>query len=75
VLVLQSAAAAARNGSRVRGVIAASKVNSDGRTTGISLPSGYAQGALLEEIYREAGVALDSIAFMEAHGTGTPVGD
>ncbi len=75
VLVLQSAAAAARNGSTVRGVIAASKVNSDGRTTGISLPSGYAQGALLEEIYREAGVALDAITFMEAHGTGTPVGD
>ncbi|TNC07334.1 SDR family NAD(P)-dependent oxidoreductase [Methylobacterium terricola] len=75
VLVLQSAQAAARNGSTVRGVIAASKVNSDGRTTGISLPSGYAQGALLDEIYREAGVALDSIAFVEAHGTGTPVGD
>ncbi|MGX7703234.1 SDR family NAD(P)-dependent oxidoreductase [Methylobacterium sp. Gmos1] len=75
VLVLQSARAAARNGATVRGVIAASKVNSDGRTTGISLPSGYAQGALLEEIYREAGVSLDSIAFMEAHGTGTPVGD
>ncbi|WP_407942745.1 SDR family NAD(P)-dependent oxidoreductase [Methylobacterium ajmalii] len=75
VLVLQSAEAAARNGATVRGVIAASKVNSDGRTTGISLPSGYAQGALLEEIYREAGVALDAIAFMEAHGTGTPVGD
>ncbi|MGF3026773.1 SDR family NAD(P)-dependent oxidoreductase [Methylobacterium aquaticum] len=75
VLVLQSAAAAARNGTTVRGVIAASKVNSDGRTTGISLPSGYAQGALLDEIYREAGVALDAIAFVEAHGTGTPVGD
>ncbi|KMO22683.1 type I polyketide synthase [Methylobacterium platani] len=75
VLVLQSAEAAARTGATVRGVIAASKVNSDGRTTGISLPSGYAQGALLEEIYREAGVALDAITFMEAHGTGTPVGD
>ncbi|WP_128560367.1 type I polyketide synthase [Methylobacterium crusticola] len=75
VLVLQSAAAAARQGATVRGVIAAAKVNSDGRTTGISLPSGYAQGALLEEIYREAEVPLDAIAFVEAHGTGTPVGD
>ncbi|WP_298965897.1 type I polyketide synthase [uncultured Methylobacterium sp.] len=75
VLVLQTAEAAARASASVRGVIAASKVNSDGRTTGISLPSGYAQGALLEEIYREAGVALDSVAFVEAHGTGTPVGD
>ncbi|ACL56934.1 type I polyketide synthase [Methylobacterium nodulans] len=75
VLVLQSAKAAARAGASVRSVIAASKVNSDGRTTGISLPSGYAQGVLLEEIYREAGIDLDAVSFVEAHGTGTPVGD
>ncbi|WP_375454782.1 SDR family NAD(P)-dependent oxidoreductase, partial [uncultured Methylobacterium sp.] len=75
VLVLQSAQAARRGGSTVRGVIAASGVNSDGRTTGISLPSGYAQGALLEQVYREAEIDLDDVAFMEAHGTGTPVGD
>ena len=75
VLVLQSAEAARRQASTVRGVIAASGVNSDGRTTGISLPSGYAQGALLEKVYREAEIPLDDIAFVEAHGTGTPVGD
>ena len=75
VLILQSAQAAARSGRTVRGVIAASGVNSDGRTTGISLPSGTAQGALLEQVYRDAGIDLDRIAFVEAHGTGTPVGD
>ena len=75
VLVLQSAKAAARDGNTVRGVIAASGVNSDGRTTGISLPSGYAQGALLEQVYREAEIDLDKVVFVEAHGTGTPVGD
>nr|WP_210329477.1 type I polyketide synthase [Methylorubrum zatmanii] len=75
VLILQSTEAAARSGRAVRGVIAASGVNSDGRTTGISLPSGHAQGALLEQVYRDAEIDLDSIAFVEAHGTGTPVGD
>ncbi|WP_375410016.1 SDR family NAD(P)-dependent oxidoreductase [uncultured Methylobacterium sp.] len=75
VLVLRSAKAAARDGNTVRGVIAASGVNSDGRTTGISLPSGYAQGALLEAVYRDAEIDLDSVAFVEAHGTGTQVGD
>ncbi|GJE28589.1 L-threonine 3-dehydrogenase [Methylobacterium organophilum] len=75
VLVLQSAKAAARAGSLVRGVIATSGVNSDGRTTGISLPSGEAQAALLEQVYRDAGIAPDAIAFVEAHGTGTAVGD
>ena len=59
----------------MRGVIAASGVNSDGRTTGISLPSGYAQGALLEQVYREAEIDFDAVAFVEAHGTGTAVGD
>ncbi|GJE18477.1 L-threonine 3-dehydrogenase [Methylobacterium marchantiae] len=75
VLVLKSDRAAARDGHAVRGVIAASGINSDGRTTGISLPSGYAQGALLEQVYREAGIDLDAVAFVEAHGTGTQVGD
>lgn len=75
VLVLQSAKAALRAGNTVRGVIAASGVNSDGRTTGISLPSGYAQGALLEQVYREAEIDLDAVVFVEAHGTGTQVGD
>jgi len=75
VLILQSAEAAARSGRAVRGVIAASGVNSDGRTTGISLPSGHAQGALLEQVYRDAEIDLDKLAFVEAHGTGTPVGD
>ncbi len=75
VMVLRSAEAARRAGSTVRAVVAASGINSDGRTTGISLPSGYAQGALLEKVYREAEIALDDLAFMEAHGTGTPVGD
>ena len=75
VFVLQSAEAARRNGATVRAVVAASGINSDGRTNGISLPSGYAQGALLEKVYREAEIELDDLAFMEAHGTGTPVGD
>jgi phthiocerol/phenolphthiocerol synthesis type-I polyketide synthase C len=75
VFVLQSAEAARRNGATVRAMVAASGINSDGRTTGISLPSGYAQGALLEKVYREAEIRLDDLAFMEAHGTGTPVGD
>ncbi|KQT17160.1 beta-ketoacyl synthase [Methylobacterium sp. Leaf399] len=75
VLVLRSAKAAARDGNTVRGVIAASGVNSDGRTTGISLPSGYAQGELLEAVYRDAEVDLDRLVFVEAHGTGTQVGD
>jgi phthiocerol/phenolphthiocerol synthesis type-I polyketide synthase C len=59
----------------MRAMIAGSAVNSDGRTVGMSLPSSDAQLSLLERVYVEAGVNPDSLAFIEAHGTGTRVGD
>ena len=61
--------------SMVRGVILASDVNSDGRTNGISLPSGEQQEALLNQVYSRAEIDPNALAFVEAHGTGTPVGD
>ncbi|ACK51645.1 Beta-ketoacyl synthase [Methylocella silvestris BL2] len=75
VLVLRAQDLARANGDRVHAVIAASAVNSDGRTNGISLPSALSQSALLEQIYGQSDVDPDDIAFVEAHGTGTRVGD
>ena len=51
------------------------QVNSDGRTTGVSLPALTGQVALLERTYGGLDLAPDQIAFIEAHGTGTRVGD
>ena len=75
VLVLQTQEAAARDGNPVHALVAAADVNSDGRTNGISLPSKRFQAKLLDQLYRRAGVDPDDLAFFEAHGTGTPVGD
>ncbi len=50
-------------------------VNTTGRSVNIAMPSADAQFALLDRVYREAGVDPDRLAFVEAHGTGTPVGD
>jgi len=74
-LVLRSAESAERNGDPIHALIAGSGINQDGRTTGLSLPSSDAQAALLEQVYRNFGVAPDDLAFIEAHGTGTRVGD
>ncbi|MEO1066802.1 MAG: beta-ketoacyl synthase N-terminal-like domain-containing protein, partial [Pseudomonadota bacterium] len=60
---------------RARGEILAAGVNSDGKTVGVSLPSEKTQGALLRQLYDEAGVGADDVTFFEAHGTGTRVGD
>ena len=48
---------------------------SNGRTPGITLPSAIGQEAVIRKAYRKAGLDLDSTAYVECHGTGTPVGD
>ncbi|WP_257098721.1 type I polyketide synthase [Pseudovibrio flavus] len=52
-----------------------SGLNSDGRTVGMSLPSGSAQAELLKEVYGGLEIDPNQLAFIEAHGTGTRVGD
>ena len=59
----------------MRAVIRNSGANQDGRTLGISLPSGDAQTELIERTYRAAGLDPAQTSFVEAHGTGTPAGD
>ena len=75
VLVLKTVEKAISDGDRIHAVLRASAVNSDGRTSGISLPAEKYQSELLQSVYRQADVDPDAIAYVEAHGTGTRVGD
>ncbi|MGH8558369.1 MAG: beta-ketoacyl synthase N-terminal-like domain-containing protein, partial [Methylococcales bacterium] len=75
VVVLKRLSDALADGNPVYALINGSGVNSDGRTNGISLPSKEAQAALIDQIYRQAGIATNDIFYVEAHGTGTAVGD
>ncbi|MGH6822449.1 MAG: type I polyketide synthase, partial [Methylocella sp.] len=75
VLVLRALGPARASADRVHAVIAGSHTNSDGRTTGISLPSKAHQAALLDRAYIKNGFNPNAIAFIEAHGTGTRAGD
>ncbi len=75
MLLLKPLAAAELDGDRILGLVIGSGVNSDGRTVGISLPSVTAQAALLAQVYGQAGVTPDDVYYLEAHGTGTSVGD
>ncbi len=74
-VVLRRQKDADSRGDRVRGYVVGASVNSDGRTTGISLPSLEGQQRLIETFYGQLGVSPDDLAFVEAHGTGTRVGD
>ncbi|MGW0364600.1 SDR family NAD(P)-dependent oxidoreductase [Streptomyces sp. NPDC002990] len=75
VLLLKSLDRALADGDRVHAVITATGTNSDGRTPGLAQPSAQAQAALLRQVYGRAGLEADDLLYLEAHGTGTPVGD
>ncbi|MET9803415.1 SDR family NAD(P)-dependent oxidoreductase [Streptomyces sp. NPDC006368] len=75
LVLLKRLADARADGDRVHGVILASGTNNDGRTPGLALPSSTAQRELLRRVYDGAGLVADDVAYLEAHGTGTQVGD
>ncbi len=75
VVVLKRLSAALAAGDRVLAVIRGSAVNQDGRTGGLTVPNGTAQQALIRRALASADVAPHEIAYLEAHGTGTALGD
>ncbi|HZN93039.1 MAG TPA: beta-ketoacyl synthase N-terminal-like domain-containing protein, partial [Myxococcales bacterium] len=75
VLVLKRLSDALVDGDRVLAVIRGSAVNQDGRATGYAVPSGHAQRAVLKGALENAGMAAADIGYVEAQGTGTPLGD
>lgn len=75
VVVLEKESRALREGHRIYGRLLGSRVNHNGRGGPLAVPSAEGQQRLIEETLAVAGVAADSIALIEGHGTGTPVGD
>jgi len=75
VIILERLTRARRHGHRVLAVIRGSGVHQDGRTPGIMAPSREAQEHMLRRVYRQAGVSPATIDYLEAHGTGTRMGD
>src|SRR6266403_3949740 len=75
LVILKPLAQAIADGNRILGLVAATGVNSDGRKSGLTVPSHTAQTALLRDVYGRAGIVPADIDYYEAHGTGTAVGD
>ncbi len=75
ILALKPLSRAVAEGNPIYALICASATNSDGHTSGIFLPNGSAQEALLRHAYEQAGIRPKDITYIEAHGTGTPAGD
>lgn len=66
---------AVRDGDRILAVVRGTASNQDGRTVNQSTPSSEAQAAACRTALAVAGVEADTVGLIEAHGTGTPVGD
>ncbi|KAF4471000.1 polyketide synthase [Fusarium albosuccineum] len=74
-LILKPLDQALKDNDKIRSVIVNTGTNQDGKTVGISTPSGEAQERLMRDVYARAGINPDDVGFVEAHGTGTKVGD
>ncbi|HTL34798.1 MAG TPA: beta-ketoacyl synthase N-terminal-like domain-containing protein, partial [Kofleriaceae bacterium] len=75
ILVLKRLSRAQADGDRIHALVLGSAVNQDGRSNGLTSPSRWSQEEVLRSAYRRAGVAPGSVAYIEAHGTGTLIGD
>ncbi|ENH62001.1 Lovastatin nonaketide synthase [Fusarium oxysporum f. sp. cubense race 1] len=75
VVVMKRLSDAIRDNDTIRAVIRATKVNQDGHTTGITLPSKEAQVANINSVYESAGLDFSQTGYVECHGTGTKAGD
>jgi acyl transferase domain-containing protein/NADPH:quinone reductase-like Zn-dependent oxidoreductase/acyl carrier protein len=74
-LVLKPLKQALADNDKIRSVIVNSGTSQDGKTVGMTTPSGEAQEKLIRDVYARANISPEQTGFVEAHGTGTKVGD
>jgi acyl transferase domain-containing protein len=75
VVALKLLSSAIEAGDPILAVIRGSAVNSDGRSSGLTVPNGLAQQAVIRSALANAQLQPVDIDYVEAHGTGTPLGD
>ena len=75
LVLLKPLARALADGDQIAAVILGSGTNNDGHTMGWTTPNMDAQKSLLEETYRKCHISAAQIGYLEAHGTGTLLGD
>ncbi|MET0335415.1 MAG: type I polyketide synthase, partial [Rhizobacter sp.] len=75
MLVLKRLSDAEADGDRIHGLIRGTAQNHGGRANSLTAPNPRAQAALIKAAFQQAGVAPATVGYIEAHGTGTPLGD
>jgi acyl transferase domain-containing protein/acyl-CoA synthetase (AMP-forming)/AMP-acid ligase II/pimeloyl-ACP methyl ester carboxylesterase/acyl carrier protein len=75
IVILKPLEKAIANNDNILAVIHGSAINQDGRSNGLTAPSGKAQQKVIQSAWQNAGITADKINYIEAHGTGTSLGD
>ncbi|MCB2261721.1 MAG: type I polyketide synthase [Candidatus Thiosymbion ectosymbiont of Robbea hypermnestra] len=75
MVVLKRLSDAIADRDNILAVIRGSAINHDGPSSGFTVPNELAQEAVIRRALHNAGVTPGEVGYIEAHGTGTPVGD
>ena len=75
MIALKRLSDAERDGDRILALIRGTAVNQDGRSSGLTAPHGPSQEAVVRAALADAQLSPEDITFIEAHGTGTSLGD
>ncbi|MGB8479151.1 MAG: type I polyketide synthase [Acidobacteriaceae bacterium] len=75
MILLKRLPDAIRDGNRILAVIRGSACNQDGRSSGLTVPNGPSQEAVVSSALADAGMRPNDVDYIEAHGTGTSLGD
>ena len=75
IVVLKRLSEALADGDSILALIRGSAVNHDGGSNGLTAPNGLAQEAVIREALNRAQMTPQQVQYIEAHGTGTALGD
>lgn len=75
LLVLKRLSLAERDRDAIYGVILGSAINHGGRANSLTAPNTKSQSDLIRSVYQQSGIDPSTVTYIEAHGTGTAIGD
>jgi acyl transferase domain-containing protein len=75
VVILKRLSDALQDGNRILAVVKGSAINQDGKSSGLTAPNGIAQQRVIRQALQDAELSPHDVSYIEAHGTGTPLGD